>query len=214
MKKLLVVLTVSIIASFVGPLFAEQTAYITDSLRLRVYANPDESSKVLETIDSGDSIELFESQGAFSKVRIYDGTVGWIKSAFIVEEPPAKLLYYSVSEQNKELKQQIEALQNSTEDTNSTENGQVDELQQALAEQQQLNQQLQEQLSAQVQNKLDQNTSERNQTITTTLATHNYSKYTIWLLGLAAALAILGFLFGIKISSLRMRKRLHGFRLD
>ncbi len=214
MKRHLMKIVVLVITGLSGgTLLAEQTAYITDSLLLRVYSSADETSSVLETIDSGDSIELLEKQGDFSKVRIYDGTVGWIKSAFIVEEPPAKLLYYSVSEQNKELKQQIETLQNNS--SGNDEIQQVEELEQALAKQRQLNLQLQEQLTNLERTvELSPESTDVKQTIRTKIATHNYSKQIPWLIAVAIALVILSFLFGLKVSSLRMRKRLHGFRLE
>ena len=84
-------------------LWAQEFAYVTDSLQLRVYSKPSAESEQLQTIDSGDSVEVFVTQDGFSRVSTYDGTEGWVKSAFLVDEPPEKLLYFSVSEKNKEL---------------------------------------------------------------------------------------------------------------
>ncbi len=192
---------------------AEQTAYITDSLRLRVYVEPNDASEIVQTLDSGDSIELLETQGSFSKVRTYDGTVGWVKSAFVVTEPPEKLLYYSVSEENEKLKEKIESLQSGS---NSPNDDRVEKLKQTLAEQQNTNKILQAQIEALQknisQNKLDINSSElKNHEELTDQA--NFINYK-FLLIIAAIVLLLGFWLGINISSMRMRKRLHGYKLE
>ncbi len=202
-------------------LWAQEFAYVTDSLQLRVYSKPSAESEVLQTIDSGDSVEVFAIQDGFSRVSTYDGTEGWVKSAFLVDEPPDKLLYFSVSEKNKELEAEIEALKNSVQDNatiididNEAETNKISELQIALAKEQEINQKLQEQI-ADIGN---------TQTIKVTTASSpaqsgeselalNYENKKWVLIGLPLALIIAGLLLGVKISSWRMKKRLHGFRL-
>jgi len=57
-------------------MWAQEFVYVTDSLQLRVYAGPSTESEFLQSIDSGDSVEVFDTQDGFSKVTTYDGTVG------------------------------------------------------------------------------------------------------------------------------------------
>jgi len=192
--------------------WAQEYAYVTDSLQLRVYASPSVDSELLQTIDSGDSVEVFETQEGFSKVTTYDGTVGWVKTAFLVEEPPAKLLYYSVGEKNKQLEAEIEALKNNppvvnTMDTTGADEEQIKELQNALAEQQELNKSLKQQAKENNAVATDSSTLVVNKAQTV----HAASNINTWLIALAAAL-FFGLLSGLKISSWRMEKRLHGFR--
>lgn len=199
-------------------LHAQEFAYVTDSLKLRLYSAPDDSSNVLLTLESGDSVELLETQNGFSRIIAYDGSEGWVKSAFLVTEPPAKLLYYSVSEQNKELQTKVEALQAKTPvsstESSAADRKQIEELQTALAKEQEKNQKLQEQIDEQ----------KNMQVITGTKSSAhlqndiNEANFDFvnkkWIIpGSVAALLLLGFLFGIKISAWQMRKRLHGFRL-
>ena len=204
---------------FSTPLFAQEFAYVTDSLQLRVYSSASADSDVLQTIDSGDSLEVLATQDGFSQVTTYDGTVGWVKSAFLVEEPPAKLLYYSVSEKNKELEAEIESLKNGVQDiatitNNESETNKISELQIALAKEQEINQKLQEQIAD----------SGSTQTIKVTTASSpsqvgvskirlDYENKKWILIGLPLGLIIAGFLLGVKLSSWRMKKRLHGFSL-
>ena len=188
-------------------------------MQLRVYSNASADSDVLQTIDSGDSVEVFATQGGFSQVTTYDGTVGWVKSAFLVEEPPAKLLYYSVSEKNKELETEIDSLKNGVQDIatiidNESETNKISELQTALAKEQEINQKLQKQIanSRSTQTIKVANTSSHAQVGGSKIRLYYENK--IWILiGLPLGLIIAGFLLGIKLSSWRMKKRLHGFSL-
>ncbi len=199
--------------------FAQEFAYVTDSLQLRVYSNASADSDVLQTIDSGDSVEVFATQGGFSQVTTYDGTVGWVKSAFLVEEPPAKLLYYSVSEKNKKLETEIDSLKNGVQDIatiidNESETNKISELQTALAKEQEINQKLQKQIakSRSTQTIKVANTSSHAQVGGSKIRLYYENK--IWILiGLPLGLIIAGFFLGIKLSSWRMKKRLHGFSL-
>ncbi len=199
--------------------FAQEFAYVTDSLQLRVYSNASADSDVLQIIDSGDSVEVFATQDGFSQVTTYDGTVGWVKSAFLVEEPPAKLLYYSVSEKNKELETEIDMLKNGVQDIdtiigNESETNEISELQTALAKEQEINQKLQKQIasSGSTQTIKVANTSSHAQVGGSKIRLYYENK--IWILiGLPLGLIIAGFLLGIKLSSWRMKKRLHGFSL-
>ena len=199
------------------PLYAQEFGYVTDSLRLRLYTDANDSSDVLATLESGDSVEVLETLGGFSRVITNDGTEGWVKSAFLVEEPPAKLLYYSVSEQNEELQEQLTELQNNLS-ASSTINNEADskliaELQTALANEQELNQKLQQQIT-------DVEHSQVNQTTNPPVSDQSSAKAfpsfenKVWLIvGMPLLLIIIGFLLGMKFSNGRMRKRLHGFTL-
>ena len=142
-----------------------------------------------------------------------------MKSAFLVDEPPDKLLYFSVSEKNKELEAEIKALKNSGQDNatiidNEAKTNKISELQIALAKEQEINLKLQEQIAD----------TRNTQTIKVTTASSpaqrvgselglDYENKKWVLIGLSLALIIAGLLLGVKISSWRMKKRLHGFRL-
>lgn len=210
-------ITAVMLLIFSAPLSAQEFAYVTDSLQLRVYASASASSEVLQSIDSGDSVEVFATENGFSKVSTYDGTEGWVKSAFLVLDPPAKLLYYSVGEKNKELVAEIEVLksgaQTSTTSSNEADTNKINELQTALANEQEINQKLQEQIA----DTADIQAISTVSFLTTTqteIRPQSYFDNKKWLLlGLPLAFIVAGLLLGIKISSWRMRKRLHGFRI-
>jgi|GEM_PF-2784660 len=198
---------------------AQEFAYVTDSLQLRVFVSPSESSEVLQSIESGDSVEVFETQDGFSKVSTFDGTVGWVKSAFLVEEPPPKLLYYSVSEKNKQLEAEIETLKDSSNSSSTTATSEVDrnkvaDLEAQLAEQQKTNQTLQQQLEQITLQQADAetNVSTTNNSAMSSQPTRTEAKHNYWFIALAVAL-LAGLLFGLKIASWRLQKRFHGYRI-
>ena len=210
--KLLVIFFLLFHSSY---LLAQEFVYVTDSLKLRLYAEASASSEVLLSIESGDSVEVLEKQNAFSRVVTNDGSEGWVKSAFLVEDPPEKLLYYAVSEQNKQLQDEIETLRNAPQSESLAVDGeyeaQIAQLQTALSEQQEMNQSLQQQLIE---------VSHSSGTAIPTSSTIQVSsmpykiKYANWQIpALAVGILIFGFLMGVKFSARRMRKRLHGFVL-
>lgn len=195
---------------------AQEFAYVTDSLKLRLYTEASDSSEVILAIESGDSVEVIEKLNAFSRVITNDGTEGWVKSAFLVEDPPEKLLYYAVSEQNKQLQAEIETLKNTPQKEEAVSNDkeyeeQIVQLQAALSEQQQINQSLQQQLT------------EMSKSIGTNIPVSSTSQIpsapnrienTKWFFSaIAIGILFVGFLLGHQFSTRRMRKRLHGFIL-
>ncbi len=66
-----------------------ETMYVTDRILLGVHEEPQEESVLVKSIVSGTTVEVTASQGAFSKVKLSDGTQGWVSSGFLKKEKPA-----------------------------------------------------------------------------------------------------------------------------
>lgn len=66
-----------------------ETVYVTDSLRLGLYAAPDASDKPSENLVSGTAVEVLERDSNFAHVRLADGREGWVKATFLVAGKPA-----------------------------------------------------------------------------------------------------------------------------
>ena len=71
---------------------AAETAYVTDNLKLGLYAAEDTSGRAFRTLDSGQSMEVLIRAVNYANVRLPDGTEGWVKSAYLVDDKPAKLI--------------------------------------------------------------------------------------------------------------------------
>ena len=71
---------------------AADTAYVTDNLKLGLYEAEDTSGRAFRTLDSGQSMEVLIRAANYANVRLPDGTEGWVKSAYLVDDKPAKLI--------------------------------------------------------------------------------------------------------------------------
>ena len=225
MKNIIFILAL-FVYSILNVLFADEPAYITDSLQLRLFKEPSEKSEIIQTMQSGESVEVIETKGAYSRVRTYDNIVGWVKSAFLVTETPPTLLYYAVSEENKELKQELEQLKknNMSSDDSDKEaiehsiTSKITQLKQDLQQQREENKQLQKEL-AEFRDKNIFSTGEIKPK-TTTFNKFAYQTSSLALekvLYLFAGLLlflVFGIVLGARFSSRRIRKRLHGFTLE
>ncbi len=65
------------------------TAYVSDELVLGVYSEQNQQGQRLATLHSGAGVETLAPGGEFTQVRLSDGVVGWVKTAYLTEREPA-----------------------------------------------------------------------------------------------------------------------------
>lgn len=68
------------------------TAYVTDNLRLGLYESADTSGRPFRMLESGQAMEILTRDRNYANARMPDGIEGWVKSAYLVSEKPAKLI--------------------------------------------------------------------------------------------------------------------------
>jgi uncharacterized protein YgiM (DUF1202 family) len=78
---------------------AADTAYVSDELVLGVYAEQNGQGQRLTTLHSGAGVETLAQSGDYTQVRLSDGTVGWVKSAFLTAKEPAALRIKQLEEE-------------------------------------------------------------------------------------------------------------------
>ena len=83
-------------------LAAAETAYVTDNLRLGLHAAEDTSDRAFRFLESGQPMEILVRDRNYANVRLPDGTEGWVKSAYLVDEKPAKLIVAETIAEAKE----------------------------------------------------------------------------------------------------------------
>lgn len=66
-----------------------QQQYISDKLVVNVYAEANQESTKLATLESGDAVESLEKADTYTRIRLTDGREGWIKSSYLTSQPPA-----------------------------------------------------------------------------------------------------------------------------
>ena len=75
-----------------SPLHAlAETAYVTDILRLGLHTAQDTSDQPFRTLASGSELEVLARVPNYAQVRTTDGEQGWVKSAYLVADKPARL---------------------------------------------------------------------------------------------------------------------------
>ena len=75
------------------------TAYVSDELVLGVYPEQNGQGQRLATLHSGASVETLAVNGEFTQVRLNDGTIGWVKSAYLTTREPATVRLKQLEEE-------------------------------------------------------------------------------------------------------------------
>lgn len=63
--------------------------FVSDKLVLNVYAEPDQGSARVATIQTGDAVEELERSGSLVRVRLEDGREGWVGASYLTSDEPA-----------------------------------------------------------------------------------------------------------------------------
>lgn len=85
-----------------------ETAYVTDNLRLGLHNAEDTSDRAFRFLDSGQAMEILVRDRNYANVRLPDGTEGWVKSAYLVDEKPAKLIVAETAAERDALAAELE----------------------------------------------------------------------------------------------------------
>jgi len=87
-----------------------ETAYVTDMLQLGVHGAPDTSDTAFTFLKSADSVEVLERNRFYARVRIADGREGWVRTTFLVDEPPPRLRVETVENERDRTAADLEKL--------------------------------------------------------------------------------------------------------
>ncbi|HSO67170.1 MAG TPA: TIGR04211 family SH3 domain-containing protein, partial [Desulfatirhabdiaceae bacterium] len=68
-----------------------ENMYISENIRMVIRQGPGSQNKILETLMSGDMVELVEQGPEWSKVRLSDGREGWAPTRFLTTQIPSSL---------------------------------------------------------------------------------------------------------------------------
>jgi SH3 domain protein len=83
-----------------GVTMAQDVVWVTDSLQLGLHRARDTSDTAFQNLVSGTRLDVLERAGAYARVRTPDGQEGWVRTAFLVDDPPAR---FRVAEAEAEL---------------------------------------------------------------------------------------------------------------
>jgi SH3 domain protein len=188
------------VALLLPQLVLAETAYVTDNLRLGIHQAPDTSDRAFRTLDSGQQLEILSRDRNYAHVTLPDGTEGYVKAAYLVDEKPAKLIVAETQAEVVRLEAELEQLRQQFAGPAATISG------------------LEQELST-VQSQLDASTTqvaeltEDNSDLRKRQSQMHYSLPLVWVGGATAVCLIGGFLFGLWWVDRRSRARHGGIRI-
>lgn len=177
-----------------------QTAYVTDNLRLGLHRAEDTSDRAFRTLESGQALEVLNRTRNYAQVRLPDGTQGYVKAAYLVDEKPAKLIVAETQAEVERLQQQLRELRASFAEPAAT----IESLEASLAESMALVAQHEERIAE---------LSERNADYEERYSAYKYSLPVKWVAGALVVCLLAGFLGGLWWTDYRSRKRHGGIRI-
>lgn len=176
------------------------TAYVTDNLRLGLHTAEDTSDRAFRFLESGQAMEVLTRDRNYANVRLPDGTEGWVKSAYLVSEKPAKLIVAETMEERDRLARELEQAREALADPTAT----IDELRDQAAK-----------LSSELEDARSQVSALEDQQASVEALKERYrgSVPFSWVGGVIAVCLVAGFLLGLRWVDYRSRKRHGGIRI-
>jgi SH3 domain protein len=97
-----------------GQSSGSEKAYVTDTLRITLRTGPSIENKIVTFLNSGDSLEVMETQGDWSRVRVLGNdkikNEGWVLKQYLIYHTPYKSQAETLMYENKELKEKLTPL--------------------------------------------------------------------------------------------------------
>jgi len=194
-------LTAGLLLFIALPLSATaETAYVTDQLRLGLHRAADTSDRSFRTLQSGQEMEILSQTTNYANVRLPDGTVGYVKAAYLVTEKPAALIVAETQAENEKLKEELARTKSQFAGPAAT----IDVLEKQVAEQH---------AALDEGNRRVAELRAQNEDYLSRQAQYRYSLPVSWVIGAASVCLIAGFLAGLWWIDYRSRKRHGGFRI-
>lgn len=181
-------------------LAAAETAYVTDNLRLGIHRAADTSDRAFEMLESGQALDVISRNRNYAQVRMPDGTQGYVKAAYLVDEKPAKLIVNEVRAENETLQGRLAELNAAF----SQPAKKIASLEQEVADAQ-----------SALENALASNVdlSERNSSLERRQEQYRFTLPVKWVAAALAVVLLAGFLGGLWWTDYRSRKRHGGIRI-
>jgi SH3 domain protein len=90
-----------------GPAQAEEIGWMKGTLTAAVYASPGDS-KPMAGVNTGEKVTIIGGKEGWTKIRLEDGKVGWIKRGYLKPEPPAMVRLDRLETEYASVKEEME----------------------------------------------------------------------------------------------------------
>ena len=111
-----------------------ETRYVADSLVITVRELPDGTSTRIKNIVTNTSFEVLEESGDYLKIRLQDGSEGYVKTRYTSTATPKPVLIDNLTKENVRLKKQYDDLTASLGEQEATSVTRQKELQSNLGD--------------------------------------------------------------------------------
>jgi SH3 domain protein len=179
---------------------AAETGYITDQLRLGLHEAEDTSDRPFRMLESGTQFEVLSRTRLYANVELPNGDRGWVKAAYIVDEPPAKLIVNEAQAETERLRAELEEANRAFAEPAAA-------IESLKAENASLQSDL-ETSRARADELEEENSSYRRRA-----EQYQYSLPVTWVLGAIGVCLVAGFFGGLRWVDHRSRKRHGGIRI-
>ncbi len=100
-----------------------ETMYVSTIRKITMRTGPSNDNKILEMLESGDSLTVLQSGKDWSLVQTAEGKEGWVLAHLITKDKPEILLVESLQKENLALRQEITTIRdlNKTLNTKNSE---------------------------------------------------------------------------------------------
>jgi uncharacterized protein YgiM (DUF1202 family) len=89
---------------------AAQEVWVKDEVRLNVRTGAGNQYRITGALQTGDSVRVVERATGWTRVRLADGSDGWVPAGFLMDEPPAAIRMPRMEAETRELRDTVERL--------------------------------------------------------------------------------------------------------
>ncbi|MDH5179082.1 MAG: TIGR04211 family SH3 domain-containing protein [Gammaproteobacteria bacterium] len=93
------IIFITLLSLFIHHSAAAETRYVTDRIMLGVAKDPAPASLLVTSIPTGTMVETSETNGDFTRIKLPDGTEGWVNTVYLRDDKPAVVELTEVKDQ-------------------------------------------------------------------------------------------------------------------
>lgn len=90
---------------------AQTTNWVTDEWRINLRSGAGTGFRILQVLETGDSVQVLERGGDWTQVRTSNGNVGWVPSQYLMDRPAAASQLDSMAEEMEAARERAETLE-------------------------------------------------------------------------------------------------------
>ena len=105
------------------------TRYVTDHFEINIRSGPGTQFRIVRMINSGQKLEVLETEDNWSKIQMPDGLEGWVFTTYLQAAPPARLSIQQLQARLEPLEIEHLALKQEKEEVSSLNQDLLQQLQ-------------------------------------------------------------------------------------